>query len=904
MTQVEATSVEADETVQAVTLANCENEPIHIPGAIQPHGALIACDERTLAITQVSENLREFFDVEASAAIGQPFSALLDAESSERLTQIAAAPRLRELNPFRLTSHQGKPYDAVAHRSNGALVIELERAGAVRTESIGGFDPRLRSSVLRLQNASDVAQLTATVADEVRTLTGFDRVMVYRFDSEWNGEVVAESKREDLESFLGWHYPASDIPAQARRLYTVNWLRFIVDVGYRPARVIPTLDPNTKAPLDLSHSILRSVSPIHIEYLRNMGVQASMSISLVIDGELAGLIACHHYAGPRLVPLKVRDTAEYLGYALSWQLKVLEGADRAERARAAQRHEAELVRTMAVASDLLDGLGSKALLALTEAHGAAVVLEEGTRRLGHTPGSAALQAIVDWLTRRGEDVFVTEHLAAHIPEAAAWEESAGGLLAVAIAPALGEYILWFRAAETRVVNWGGDPRKKVVTVGEDDVPRLSPRGSFALWEEMVKGRCSPWAPWQVEAASSLRRVLLGGVRKRAAQLRTMNQRLLDADRAKDDFLATVSHELRTPLNAISGWTTLLKKGGVDAQRASHALDVIDRNAQTQTQLIEDLLDVSRITSGKLELDIDVLDLATLVSSAIESSSLAFEAKRLEVQRDLPSGTSLVRGDATRLRQVIGNLLTNAVKFTKTGGRIRVGVKQAESSVEIFVTDDGQGIEPQFLPHVFEPFRQQDSAKNRRYQGLGLGLAIVKKLVELHGGQVAAESGGHGEGATFRVWLPIAPVAKAQAPKPNQVPAPQPDSLEGVDVLVIEDDPDSRDLLANILSMAHARVHAVGDGKTALDDLSKRNFDVIVSDIGLPDMDGLEFMRALRERPSERARPTPAIALTAYTRAADRVSVMQAGFQAHVPKPVDADELVATLLNFVVRRAER
>jgi len=397
-------------------------------------------------------------------------------------------------------------------------------------------------------------------------------------------------------------------------------------------------------------------------------------------------------------------------------------------------------------------------------------------------------------------------------------------------------------------------------------------------------------------------VLLGGVRKRIAQLRDMNRQLVEADRAKDDFLATLSHELRTPLNAISGWTTLLKTGDFDAQRVTHALEVIDRNAQAQTQLIEDLLDVSRIASGKLKLEVDLLDLGAVLANALESSSVAFEAKRLQVERHLESKVSMVRGDAHRLRQIITNLLTNAIKFTKSGGRIKVGLKEDQSSVEISVSDDGQGIEPQFLPHVFEPFQQQDSSMTRRTKGLGLGLAIVKKLVELHGGQVAAESAGRGQGATFRVWLPISPFTPERAPEVDVAPrkTPIPSRLQGIEILVVEDDDDSRELIVNILQQAQATVHAVADAIAALADLTKRPFDVIVSDVGLPEMSGLEFIRALRARSADKARRTPAVALTAYTRAADRTAVMEAGFQAHVPKPVDPAELVATVANLVGR----
>jgi light-regulated signal transduction histidine kinase (bacteriophytochrome)/CheY-like chemotaxis protein len=581
---------------------------------------------------------------------------------------------------------------------------------------------------------------------------------------------------------------------------------------------------------------------------------------------------------------------------------VLEGANRAEQARVAQRHEADLVRSMSVAGDLLDGLCTPALMALTDAHGAAVVLEEGIRRIGNAPKTEDIRSLVNLLNRKGEDVFATEHLAVELPTAAEWDDVAAGVLAVAVAPELGEYILWFRPAESKVVNWGGDPRKTVVE-GENGAPaRLSPRGSFALWEETVRGKSAAWCSWQVEAASSLRRVLLSGIRKRAAHLRDMNQKLIDADRAKDDFLATLSHELRTPLNAISGWTTLLKTGDFDSERVNHALNVIDRNAQAQTQLIEDLLDVSRIASGKLKLEVDLLDVGSLLSSALDSSSVAFEAKRLQIERRLEDKVSMVRGDANRLRQVIGNLLTNAVKFTKSGGRIKVGLRQDQSSVEISISDDGQGIEPQFLPHVFEPFEQQDSSIARRSKGLGLGLAIVKKLVELHGGQVAAESPGRGEGATFRVWLPISPFMPENATKAAAAPRPQPQAarLSGIEVLVIEDDDDSRELIVNILEKSQATVHAVGDAFAALAALSKRRFDVIVSDVGLPEMTGLDFMQALRARPADQAKRTPAIALTAYTRPSDRTAVMDAGFQAHVPKPVDPTELIATVASLLGR----
>ncbi len=669
-----------------VTLDNCEKEPIHIPGAVQPHGVLFACQGDALTVSQVSENAEVIFGEPIAAVLGRPLGPLLDPSSAAHLARLAAQESLRGLAPFRIVSRIGRAFDAVAHRSGSTFVLEIEpaRGGTdEHGESIGAFDTRLRASVVRLQHASDVAALTAAAAEEVRTITGFDRVMVYRFDADWNGEVVAESKVESLGSFRGQHYPAADIPAQARRLYTLNRLRFIADASYVPSPLVPELDPVTTVPLDMSHSILRSVSPIHLEYMKNMGVTASMSVSLVIDGELAGLIACHHYAGPRLVPVSARDTAEYLAYALSWQLRVVEGAEKADRARTAQQHEAEVVRSIAIASELLDGLDTPALASLADASGAAVVLEEGVRRIGRTPSAEAITAIVAWLREEGHEVFSTDHLAGCFPAAAdkTWEETAAGLVAVAIARELGEYILWFRPAVTKVVDWAGNPHKSV-TSRAGGAPRLSPRGSFEVWQEVVEGRSLPWESWQVDAASSLRRVILGGVRRRAVQLRSINTRLLAADRVKDEFIATVSHELRTPLNAINGWAMLLKGGDIEPSRLKHAVEVIARNVAMQMHLIEDLLDVSRISSGKLELEVEFVDLAAVVSAAVETVALALQTKGLELVQHIDPGIAHIRGDDLRLRQIVSNLLTNAVKFTPKGGRIEISLRRDHSDVEI------------------------------------------------------------------------------------------------------------------------------------------------------------------------------------------------------------------------------
>jgi len=416
----------------------------------------------------------------------------------------------------------------------------------------------------------------------------------------------------------------------------------------------------------------------------------------------------------------------------------------------------------------------------------------------------------------------------------------------------------------------------------------------------VRGRSAPWDALHVEAASSLRLVLLGGVRKRAVELRVLNQRLVDTDRAKDTFIATISHELRTPLNAITGWTHLLQSGALSADKWPQAFEVIARNARAQTQIVEDLLDVSRITSGKMSLVIETVDLVELVQGVIEASGLAVEAKGLRIKRVLDSNASPVLGDPGRLRQVVSNLITNAIKFTPKGGSITVSLRRLRSDVELSVSDTGQGIAPDFLPRMFEPFWQSDPEMNRRTQGLGLGLAIVRKLVELHGGRVDASSDGEGKGAVFRVQLPLAPVTASKARETqNPTALDCPPELQDVRVLVVEDEADARELLRVVLAQCGAQVRHAADAATALALLRTEPFDLLISDIGLPGTDGLQLVRMLREREGHGPR-TPAVALTAYTRAIDRTRALQAGFNAHVPKPVDAHELVTVVASVIGR----
>jgi PAS domain S-box-containing protein len=386
----------------------------------------------------------------------------------------------------------------------------------------------------------------------------------------------------------------------------------------------------------------------------------------------------------------------------------------------------------------------------------------------------------------------------------------------------------------------------------------------------------------------------------AASLREARDRAEQVTRLKDEFLATVSHELRTPLSAILGWGRMLQQGGLDEAKSRHAVEAIVRNATAQQQIVDDLLDVSRIISGKLRLDVDFVDVNAVLDSAIDVIRPAAEAKGITLQPVLNPDAGLIKGDAARLQQVFWNLLTNAVKFTRRGGRVQISLRRVDSSVQIEVLDNGTGIDPDFLPHVFERFSQADSSRSRSSGGLGLGLSIVKDLIELHGGTISAHSEGPGKGSLFAVRLPIVPVrSSVQRSEGRTSLAPDvkyPAELEELKVLVLDDEQDAREVVQLVLEQGGARVALASTVKEALEAVRTFQPDVIVSDIGMPEEDGYVFIEKLRALPREQGGRTPAIALTAYARAEDRRRALVSGFQNHAAKPIEPQELVMVVAN--------
>lgn len=499
-----------------VDLTTCDREPIHIPGAIQPHGVLVALDA-DLRVRTVSVNCATLFGVSPEEAIGRHLSELVGPEVvanvvDRDVTGVPGPPM--EVGAVDL--------DVRVHRSGDLMIVELETLTSGDRTAL--TYQTARGAMARLGGTRTVAELASNLAHEVRALTGFDRVMVYRFDTDWNGEVIAEDRREDLNPFLGLHYPATDIPAQARRLYTVNWIRLIADIGYTPVPLHPVFDPDTGQPLDLSFSTLRSVSPIHVEYLSNMGVTASMSVSIVVDGKLWGLVACHHYSGPHRPSQDARAAAEFLGQVASQVVVERERSDDREATLATQATVTGMMARVSATNDppLQALMDDPDLLALLGGHGVALSYDGVLTTRGTVPDAATLRRLAAGLESPLSYATSTDHVADVVPDLAEIPEAAGALR---IGSAPDRWMLWLRPEQEQYVDWGGDPTNKLLAATEGPEVRLSPRKSFEKWRQVVRGRSLPWTSWQIEAADTLGKHMIGVLLSRSREQIAMAESL-------------------------------------------------------------------------------------------------------------------------------------------------------------------------------------------------------------------------------------------------------------------------------------------------------------------------------------------------------------------------------------------
>lgn len=710
-------------------LASCADEPIRTPGTIQPHGALAVLRGRDLVCTQASANAGEWFGL----------SELLGARLEDFAPAAARAIRMcgagAEMVPLVFEVPSGRLAGTI-HRSDAGWILECEQAPAG-----DAWYADVSAAVARLGTASDLETLAGMLAAQIAHLTGFDRVMVYRFDEDWHGWVIAEHLGGPVESYLGHHFPESDIPAQARDLYSRCLVRVIPDASYVPVPIFPAVNPDTGEPLDLGCAMLRSVSPVHLEYLQNMAVGASMSVSLMSGERLWGLVACHHRS-PRRVPADIRTACELIGRVASLEITTHEERRRLGEYIQAARVQTRFFDVIAGEPNVFEALLKymPRLLDLLGAGGAAICIAGRTTVVGETPPTDEIARLVEWLEHKeAGPVFSTHTLSREFPPAAAVSGVASGLLAARLSRVEPHYVLWFRPEVFSTIKWAGRPGKI-----SGDAGRLHPRTSFEAWHETVRQQSRPWGDAEREAAHELVYAINALVLRRTERLLTLNAELERKNIDLNSFAYIAAHDLKEPLRGIATYCRFFREDHGDAlsQEALRKLDTISELASHSSELIDALNHYSKI--GRLELDKKTVPLDDVVDTVLVALDVPLRECSVEVIR---SPLPVVSCDPVLVREVFLNLVTNAIRYNDKASRVvEIGCSTRDGSHVFFVRDNGIGIPERHFDAIFHIFRRLHTP-DIFGGGTGAGLAIVRAIVERHGGSVRVESVPN-EGSTF------------------------------------------------------------------------------------------------------------------------------------------------------------
>ncbi|OON62046.1 ATPase [Massilia sp. KIM] len=736
---------------EQLDLSACDREPIRTPGSIQPHGFMLTLSP-ALEVLQASANLAQWAGMDAGEALGRPLREVIGEPAHARLALELGSGTLgaRPLYLGTVTMENGRHFDVLGHAWDKLVIAEFEAVDRPRPADFRHLYPLISDFLARVNEHASIPALTDLAARHVRSVTGFGRVMVYQFDPAGHGRVVAESKDADYESYLGQSFPASDIPAQARELYTLSPIRLIQDANYVPAPLLPPHNPVTGKANDLSFAALRSVSPVHLQYMRNMGTLASMSVSLLVKGKLWGLISCHN-TSPRPVSVEQRTACEQLGQILSLCIESREDASELQFRLEVRRIMVELLGHLTKGSDFLENMSGvfPELLRFARAGGVAIVADDRILTYGDTPDEAAIRALSTWLAVQGHvEVFHTSHLAAVYPPAGAFTRSASGLMALPISRIHKHYLLWFRPELVQTVEWAGNPYENKIAAPNAPT-QLSPRTSFAAWRETIHGHSLPWHSAEIELTTEFRSALLGIALERAEQMAELAEELGRANKELEAFSYSVSHDLRAPLRHIVGFSDLLLEsaGTEDADRRQRFLKNIKESARLAGKLVDDLLSFSQM--GRAALRPTAVDMNDLVSACIDKLGIDIGQRNVDWHIDhLPT----VQADPSFLHLAVYNLLSNAVKFTaqRDPAVIRIWAEDGPEEAVFHVADNGAGFNMDYVHKLFGVFQRLHRMED--FQGTGIGLANVRRIVERHNGRVWAES-RQGEGATFSFSIP-------------------------------------------------------------------------------------------------------------------------------------------------------
>ncbi|KOS04906.1 histidine kinase [Flavobacterium akiainvivens] len=739
-----------------VNLTNCEQEPIHIPGSIQPHGFLLGIKEGSFIIDYCSANTAEYISLFHSQLLGKTFAEAFGNEPFSELKAYVESGKMLSSTLLR-TTLAGVDFVCTVHNSNGIFVFEAE---PVILQKLLPSEMYVQTSqfLSYMSDTHSLKGLCQLVADGTREITGYDRVMIYRFDQDYNGEVFAESVRADLEPFLGLHYPHTDIPAQARELYMRNLLRLIVDIDYTPVPIY-TLDDAADKNVDLSLSVLRSTSPIHVQYLHNMGVGATLTISLIYKKKLWGLIACHHYSPKNLTP-EIRLAAQLQGHFITSQIDVRQASEEYELARntsiAVEKMNAiQLDR----AADLNSVVFSPDILKVANATGVAVLFDGQIYKNGHTPKSEEIRRLASWAATYSKNTtLVTDKLIDFLPEHRDMCQKTSGILYHSLDMNSDNCIIWFRPETKTEVHWAGDPTKSI----EKDEKGLSPRRSFALWNQLVECKSKPWLQPEVDAAASYahalqRQINLLIITLEEEKYRRLSELLRETNSELENINWISTHDLQEPLRKIQLIASrILVK---EEQMPVNVQDSIKRMNDSANRMQTLLIDILKYTRLRHSQDAkEKVNMVELVEEVKGDMAEVIAEKKVSVwAENLP----LVEGVPFLLKQLLSNLFANSIKYAaperepviKITGSHELQPYNADDKTlyrVVHVADNGIGFEQQYAEQVFNIFTRVHTSPE--FKGSGVGLALCKKIMQNHNGYIRASS-QVGVGTVISLYFP-------------------------------------------------------------------------------------------------------------------------------------------------------
>ncbi|MCG6135978.1 MAG: ATP-binding protein [Nostoc sp. LLA-1] len=726
-----------DNFAQIRYLTNHHRLPIHIPGSIQPHGVLVALNNQ-LEIQQVSNNTQEYLGKDVDDLLGQPLSYLLNAKQVAAVKQ-CLGKKVGSVKAIEVTINTlncERYFYGITHRTEDCVILELEPKDTASELSFLEFQALTGEAIAQMQKTSNLTEFLHLVAEKISNITEFDRVMVYQFDQQGAGSVVAEVKCEDLPPYLGLHYPATDIPAPARELYQRCWLRFIPDINAQPIQLLPQKHP----PLDLSYSTLRSFDACCAEYHQNMGVTSLLVISLIQNQQLWGLISCHHQT-LKYLPYEVQKMCEFLGQIASSELAHKISHSEWDYKVKLKLLQSELLESISQADNFIDALIKPEirLLDLVSASGAAVCLDNEITLVGTTPNIHQVRALIEWAdTQVNDNLFASDSLPQLYPEATAFKDAASGLLLLRISKVRRYYILWFRPEVIQTVNWAGNPNDSLKVEADGSVT-LCPRKSFAAWQETVRLTSLPWQPCELDSAIALRNAIVGIVLSKADELAKINLELERSNQELASFAYAASHDLKEPLRGIYNFSTVLLEdyNQVLDDEGIECLETVVTLSVRMETLINALLRLSQL--GQVQLHRQGTDLNELINHVID----VFRASRQETQFieiRIPRPLPTIQCDRVLVNEIFSNLIGNAFKYNEKPDQwVEISYLDTDEHPLVFyVRDNGIGIPEHHLETIFRLFKRLHS-QEKYGGGAGAGLAIVKKIVELHDGQIWVDS---------------------------------------------------------------------------------------------------------------------------------------------------------------------